>query len=113
MNCRVCVEGIFLSDSQLLEIEDISRNIFNVLKDVTRLSIFLLLITNQNLTLKQMSDALNKGKTTVHHHIRKLEDTKIVLWEEREDDNKQLKTRYYSLNNSYLQNIFGLEKEKK
>ena len=102
-----------MSESQLPEIEDLWIQIFAVLKDETRLAIFLLLNSNQNLTLKQMSDMLEKGKTTVHHHIRRLEDKKVVLWEERKDDNKQLKTRYYSLNNKYLQNIFSLEKEKK
>ena len=102
-----------MSESQLPEIEDLWIQIFAVLKDETRLAIFLLLNSNQNLTLKQMSDTLEKGKTTVHHHIRRLEDKKVVLWEERKDDNKQLKTRYYSLNNKYLQNIFSLEKEKK
>ena len=100
-----------MSESQQLKIEDLLFQIPNVLKDDTKLSIFLLLMSNKNLTLKQMSDTLEKGKTTVHHHIRRLEDKKIVLWEEMEDDNKQPKTRYYSLN--YLQNIFGIEKENK
>ena len=69
-------------------------------------------MANKNLTLKQMSDKLEKGKTTIHHHIRRLEDKKLVLWEEREDDNKQLKTRYYSLNYDYLQNAFSIEIKK-
>ncbi|MHA1944625.1 MAG: ArsR/SmtB family transcription factor [Candidatus Hodarchaeales archaeon] len=101
-----------MSDSQLLKIEDIAHQIFEVLKDDRRLAIFFLLVSNKELTLKQMSDALEKGKTTIHHHIRKMENIKLVLWEEREDDKKKLKTRYYSLNYDFLQNIFGLEIEK-
>ncbi len=112
MNCRVYSEGKFLSDPQLQKIEDISLQIFKVLKDDSRLAIFLLLLTNKELTLKQMSDALDKGKTTIHHHIRKLENIKLVLWEEREDDKKKLKTRYYSLNYNYLQNVFGIKIKK-
>ncbi|MFX1513262.1 MAG: winged helix-turn-helix domain-containing protein, partial [Promethearchaeota archaeon] len=52
----------------------------------------------RKLTLKQLSNFLNKGKTTIHHHIRKLEDGGIVKWEERDEDKKKLKTRYYSIN---------------
>ena len=102
-----------MSDSQLQKIEGISNQIFDVLKDESRLAIFFLLLANGELTLKQMSDTLEKGKTTIHHHIRKLENLKLVFWEEREDDRKKLKTRYYSLNYDYLQNIFSLEVEKK
>jgi DNA-binding transcriptional ArsR family regulator len=94
-----------------MKIDKDAYQIFKVLKDDSRLAVFLLLITNEKLTLKQLSDALEKGKTTIHHHIRRLEEEGIVVWKEREDDKKKLKTRYYSLDQKYLQNIFGMQVE--
>ena len=85
--------------------------IFKVLKDDSRLAIFLLLMINKKMTLKQMSDALEKGKTTIHHHIRRLEEENIIVWEEDEEDKKKLKTRFYSLHLEYLQNFFGIQTE--
>lgn len=84
------------------------QSILKTLKDETRQLIFILLMINEKLTLKQLSDLLNKGKTTVHHHIKRLEEGRIVMWEEKEADKKTLKTRYYSLNYDLLDNIFGV-----
>ncbi|MFX0183799.1 MAG: ArsR/SmtB family transcription factor [Candidatus Hodarchaeota archaeon] len=84
------------------------QNILKTLKDETRQLLFILLMINEKLTLKQLSDLLNKGKTTVHHHIKRLEERRIVMWEEKEADKKTLKTRYYSLNYDLLNSIFGV-----
>ena len=72
--------------------------IFKVLQDETRLAIYTCLTVYQKLTVKQLSNFLHKGKTTIHHHIRKLEEAKIVLWEEKKEDKKIHKTRYYYIN---------------
>jgi DNA-binding transcriptional ArsR family regulator len=77
--------------------------IITSLKDETRLKIFIYLTVYQKLTLKQLSEILNKGKTTIHHHIRKLEEKAIIKWEEEESEKKKLKTRYYSINYKKLQ----------
>jgi DNA-binding transcriptional ArsR family regulator len=106
-----------LNKDNFLEINDIEHNYFSdpqvqsilkTLKDETRQLIFILLMINKKLTLKQLSDILNKGKTTVHHHIKRLEEGRIVMWKEKEEDKKKLKTRYYSLNYDLLNNIFGV-----
>ncbi|MHA1968213.1 MAG: ArsR/SmtB family transcription factor [Candidatus Hodarchaeales archaeon] len=78
------------------------ENIIDLLQDENRLSIFMYILVNHKVTLKQLSDQLEKGKTTVHHHIRKLEKAGIINWEEKEDDKRKLKTRYYSINNDSL-----------
>lgn len=80
------------------ESESLTERIFKVLQDDTRLAIFIYLTVYQKLTLKELSYFLHKGKTTVHHHIRKLEEIRIVKWEEKAEDRKKLKTRFYSLN---------------
>lgn len=72
--------------------------IFRVLQDETRLAIFICLTIYQKLTVKQLGDFLHKGKTTISHHLRKMDEAGIVKWEEREEDKKKLKTRYFSLN---------------
>ena len=72
--------------------------IFKVLQDETRLAIFICLIIYQKLTVKQLSDFLHKGKTTINHHLRKMDEAGIVKWEEREEDRKKLRTRFFSLN---------------
>jgi DNA-binding transcriptional ArsR family regulator len=72
-----------------------------VLEDETRISIYVYLLVHKELTLKQLSEYLNKGKTTIHHHIRKLEESGIVAYrEDKKDAKRQLKTRYYSLHTS-------------
>ncbi len=97
--------------SDLTSIRDKNRAkiIFKYLKDEIRLTIFLCLMVNHKLTLKQLSEILNKGKTTVHHHIRRLEDEEIIVWEAKEADKRKLKTRYYSINYDHLQNVLGIE----
>ncbi|MHA2039388.1 MAG: helix-turn-helix domain-containing protein, partial [Promethearchaeota archaeon] len=55
------------------------------------------LLVYKKMTLKQFSDYLGKGKTTIHHHIRKLENEHILIWEEKKGDRKKLKTRFYSI----------------
>ncbi|MFW9905331.1 MAG: ArsR/SmtB family transcription factor [Candidatus Thorarchaeota archaeon] len=72
--------------------------IFRVLQDETRLAIFICLTIYQRLTVKQLGDFLHKGKTTISHHLRKMDEAGIVKWEEREEDKKKLKTRYFTLN---------------
>lgn len=49
------------------------------------------------MTLKQLSDYIGKGKTTIHHHVRKFEEEGILTWFESEEDKKKLKTRHYSI----------------
>lgn len=80
------------------ESTSLTERIFKVLQDDTRLAIFIYLTVYQKLTLKELSYFLHKGKTTVHHHMRKLEEIGIVKWEEKAEDRKKLKTRFYSLN---------------
>lgn len=72
--------------------------IFKVLQDETRLAIFICLTIYPKLTVKQLGDFLHKGKTTISHHLRKMDEAGIVKWEEREEDKKKLKTRYFYLN---------------
>jgi DNA-binding Lrp family transcriptional regulator len=47
--------------------------------------------------LKQLSDYIGKGKTTIHHHVRKFEEEGILTWVESKEDKKKLKTRHYSI----------------
>jgi DNA-binding MarR family transcriptional regulator len=94
-----CFEGrLLVGISKPLRNEDI----IDLLQDESRLSIFMYILVNHKVTLKQLSDQLGKGKTTIHHHIRILEKAGIINWEEKEDDKRKLKTRYYSINNDSL-----------
>ena len=90
-----------------MEVIDLSQ-IITLLSDENRITIFIYLLVNKKVTLKQLSDQLGKGKTTVHHHIKKLEKENIVVWEE-EESRRKLKTRYYSINTEYLQKCFTIE----
>ena len=92
------------------EVESFKREIIDILKDDTRLQIFLSLMVNaenkENRTLKSLSDQLNKGKTTIHHHIRKMEQVQLILWEENVEEARQIKTRYYELNLKLLKALY-------
>ncbi|MFX0015876.1 MAG: ArsR/SmtB family transcription factor [Promethearchaeota archaeon] len=77
--------------------DSLPLQVFPVLQDETRLAIYICLVIYQELTVKQLSDLLHKGKTTIVHHLRKMDDAGIVKWEEKEEDTKALKTRYFSL----------------
>ncbi|MFX0172913.1 MAG: ArsR/SmtB family transcription factor [Candidatus Hodarchaeota archaeon] len=79
------------------------RRIFKALQDETRLAIYICLTVYQSLTVKQLSNLLNKGKTTINHHLRKLEEAGVIVWKIKADDRKKLKTRYFSINESYIQ----------
>ncbi|MHA2246832.1 MAG: helix-turn-helix domain-containing protein [Candidatus Hodarchaeales archaeon] len=90
----------------------LSPKIFKALQNETRLAIYTCLTVYQKLTVKQLSDFLQKGKTTIHHHIRKLEEAKVVKWEEKKEDKKRFKTRYYFINYDNFQKIqLGTEVE--
>ncbi len=90
----------------------LSQNFYEVLKDETRFTIFIYLIVYRKLTLLELSKYLNKGKTTIHHHIRKLEEAGIVVWEESKEDKKKLKTRHYSVNKNNLYKYKDLTQDK-
>ncbi len=86
--------------------------ICKMLRDETRLAIHITLLTYPKLTLKQLSKILQKGKTTIHHHMKKLEEVGIIKWEEKEEDRKRLKTRLYSINLDNLNKImYQFQKE--
>lgn len=78
------------------------ERIFEVLQDETRLAIYICLTIYKRLTVKQLSDFLNKGKTTINHHLRKLNEAGVVVWEIKEDDMKKLKTRYFSIDQGLI-----------
>lgn len=78
------------------------ERIFEVLQDETRLAIYICLTIYKRLTVKQLSDFLNKGKTTINHHLRKLDEAGVVVWEIKEDDMKKLKTRYFSIDQGLI-----------
>lgn len=84
------------SVNQLREERVNQANRVKALGHPLRLKIFFYLVTYGQLTLKQLSDKLSKGKTTVHHNLVKLQEVGLVEYIEHEDDNKKLKTRYYS-----------------
>lgn len=80
-----------------LKSDPVIKRLLTLLKDDTRLAIYIHLLVYKKMTLKQFSDYLGKGKTTIHHHIRKLENEQILIWEEKKEDRKKLKTRFYSI----------------
>ena len=86
--------------------------IFTLLQDETRLSIYLCLSVYPSLTVKQLSNYLHKGKTTINHHLKILSEAQIVQWIEKKDDKKQLKTRYFSLNSEMIKDVFNLSPER-
>ena len=73
-----------------------------VLQDKTRLQIIIYLLTYKKLTLKELSEKFNKGKTTIHHHLHKLEDKGLVSYKEDEQDKRKIKTRYYSVSKDHF-----------
>lgn len=83
----------------------IISQLLDLLQDETRLAIFIHLLVYKTLTLKQLSEYINKGKTTIHHHIRIFEKINIIDWDEKEEDRRKLKTRHYSISNILSQEI--------
>ncbi len=84
---------------------------FQILQDETRLAIIICLQIYHQLTVKQLSDFLHKGKTTITHHLRKLDEAGIVEWKEREEDPKKYKTRYYYISDDNLKRGIGITKK--
>ena len=84
---------------------------FQILQDETRLAIIVCLQIYQQLTIKQLSDFLHKGKTTITHHLRKLDEAGIVKWNEREEDRKKYKTRYYFISDENVKRGIGIAKK--
>ncbi|MFX0207704.1 MAG: helix-turn-helix domain-containing protein [Candidatus Hodarchaeota archaeon] len=69
--------------------------LYNLLQDQTRFEIFLYLHVYQPLTLKELAEYLNKSKTTIFHHIRKLEEFLEVV---EKEEGRRLKTKYFQIN---------------
>lgn len=88
--------------------EVITHRLLRLLQDETRLTIYIHLLVYDKLTLKQLSEYLGKGRTTIYHHIKKFEEEGILTWIERKEDRKKLKTRYYSISD-----VLGEEWENK
>ncbi len=84
---------------------------FKILQDETRLAIIICLQIYHQLTVKQLSDFLHKGKTTITHHLRKLDEAGIVGWKERKEDPKKYKTRYYFISDDNLKRGIGITKK--
>ena len=84
------------------------KDVFKELKDETRLAIFICLSINPNLTVRELSLYLNRGKTTINHHLGKLAKAGVVKWREKDEDKKSLKTRFFSLNEEVLKEIYSL-----
>ncbi len=84
-----------------------TKDIFNVLKDETRLAIYICLSIYPSLTVRELSLYLNRGKTTINHHLGKLIEKGVVKWDEKEEDKRKLKTRYFSLNDEVLKRIYA------
>jgi DNA-binding MarR family transcriptional regulator len=59
----------------------------------------------KKMTLKQLSEYLGKGKTTIHHHVKIFEEENILIWDEKEEDRKKLKTRHYALSNALMEEL--------
>jgi len=86
--------------------------IFTLLQDETRLSMYLCLSVYSTLTVKELSQYLHKGKTTINHHLKILSEAHIVQWTEKKDDKKQLKTRYFSINSELIKDVFNLSHQR-
>ncbi|MHA2226750.1 MAG: winged helix-turn-helix domain-containing protein [Candidatus Hodarchaeales archaeon] len=89
----------------------VSPELFRILQDETRLAIIICLQIYQQLTIKQLSDFLRKGKTTITHHLRKLEGEGIVKWQEKEEDRKKYRTRYFYISDENLKGKIGFIKK--
>jgi DNA-binding Lrp family transcriptional regulator len=83
----------------------ITKRLLKLLQDDTRLLIYVHLIVFRTMTLKELSQYTGKGKTTIHHHIRKFEEEKILKWEEKEEDRKKLKTRHYYISDVLMKEM--------
>jgi DNA-binding transcriptional ArsR family regulator len=78
------------------------KSIFHILQDPTRFKIFLFLLIQDELTLLNLAQRINKSKTTIFHHMKNgfnilAEEPELIKWIEREEG-RRLKTKYFSLN---------------
>jgi DNA-binding transcriptional ArsR family regulator len=93
------------SESESLKATNFSK----LLQDRTRLQIIIYLLINGELTLKELSELFNKGKTTVHHHLHMLQQGGLVTYYKHEDDPRNIKTHYYRLSDEYFDTVKGTE----
>ncbi|MHA1212316.1 MAG: winged helix-turn-helix transcriptional regulator, partial [Candidatus Heimdallarchaeota archaeon] len=68
-----------------------TRKFVKAITNKTRFSILLLITANREATLDQISEFVNKSKSTVHHHIQQLLFSGFI----REITKPGSKTRYY------------------
>ncbi len=78
------------------------KSIFQILQDPTRFKIFLHLLIQDELTLLNLAQRINKSKTTIFHHMKTgfgilEEEPELISWIEKEEG-RRLKTKYFSLN---------------
>ncbi|MFX0086737.1 MAG: winged helix-turn-helix domain-containing protein, partial [Candidatus Hodarchaeota archaeon] len=79
-----------------------SKSIFHILEDPTRFKIFIFLLIQDELTLLNLAQRINKSKTTIFHHMKTgfgilEEEPELISWIEKEEG-RRLKTKYFSLN---------------
>lgn len=80
------------------------KSIFQILQDPTRFKIFLFLLIQDELTLLNLAQRINKSKTTIFHHMKNgfnilQKEPELITWIEKEEG-RRLKTKYFSLNTS-------------
>lgn len=70
-------------------------NKIKVLFEPTRASIVFEYLVNQAMTVKQLSEKLNRNPGTILHHIQKLQDIGVVVQERTEMTTTGIVQRYY------------------
>jgi DNA-binding transcriptional ArsR family regulator len=81
---------------------NVPKSIFQILQDPTRFKIFLFLLIQDELTLLNLAQRINKSKTTIFHHMKNefnilAKEPELIKWVEKEEG-RRLKTKYFSLN---------------
>ncbi|MFW9915523.1 MAG: ArsR/SmtB family transcription factor [Candidatus Thorarchaeota archaeon] len=98
-----------LSNSDITELSDKTKQVLanlEVYKSEIRLNIIILLLINEELSLGEIADFLQKSKPTISRHMKVLIELGLIeMYNKEEPQRGNIKRNYYSLNRGKLKFI--------
>lgn len=87
------------------------ETVIEILKSEIRFRIFVLLNLYPELSFSEISQKLNKSKSTIHPHLEKLIKLELIEVSREEKVRGNIPAKFYSLKKGYLEKLAGIDEE--
>jgi len=87
------------------------ETVTEILKSEIRFRIFVLLNLYPELSFSEISQKLNKSKSTIHPHLEKLIKLELIEVSREEKVRGNIPAKFYSLKKGYLEKLAGIDEE--